>query len=268
MNACNQVGTLPIDIKSATQQGFTLVELIAVIVILAIVSSIGMGFVVRSMEAYQQTQNRALLVNTSRQALERMTRQLRVALPYSVRILNNGNCVEFMPIAAGGNYFSAVPDMANGAPAASAIPASPVVVDFGIPRYVTIGAMQDSEIYGTTATSRASYNGFLSGTLQLSAPKQWLRNSINRRYYLLDNPQAFCVAGNELRFYSNLGVADNLSSLPSTFDILAKNVTGTGPFSLQNGTENRNIRLNIALTFTSGNESITYTQHVLIRNVP
>src|SRR5688572_29003240 len=94
--------------------GFTLVELIAVIVILSIVASIGTGFVVKTTEAYQRTQSRALLVNTSRQAIERMTRQLRVALPYSIRILNGGACTEFMPISAGGNYFSPVPDTVNG----------------------------------------------------------------------------------------------------------------------------------------------------------
>lgn len=268
MDAYNRVGVPSITIQQFSQRGFTLVELIAVIVILAIVSSIGMGFVVRSMESYQQTQNRALLVNTARQALERVTRQLRIALPYSVRILNNGNCVEFMPIAAGGNYFSAVPDAANGAPAGNSIPASPATIDFGTPRHVTIGAMQDSEIYGASAVSRATYSSYSSGALVLSAAKQWQRNSISKRYYLLDNPQAFCVASNELRFYSNLGIADNLSSLPATFDIIAKNVTGTTPFSLQNGTENRNVRLNISLKFASGNESITYVQHVLIRNVP
>lgn len=106
--------------------GFTLIEMIAVIVILSIVATIGTGFVVRTTEAYQRTQTRALLFNTSRQALERMTRQLRISLPYSVRLTNNGTCIEFMPIAAGGNYFDPVPDQQNLAPATANIPASPV----------------------------------------------------------------------------------------------------------------------------------------------
>src|SRR6188768_3006752 len=93
------------------QSGFTLIELITVIVILSILASIGTGFVVSATESYQRTQTRALLVNTARQALERMTRQLRIALPYSVRITNNGSCIEFMPIAAGGNYLEPVADL-------------------------------------------------------------------------------------------------------------------------------------------------------------
>jgi MSHA biogenesis protein MshO len=53
------------------QSGFTLIELITVIVILSILASIGTGFVVKATDSYQRTQTRALLVNTARQALER-----------------------------------------------------------------------------------------------------------------------------------------------------------------------------------------------------
>ena len=265
MNAYAQRGQ---GLHNKNASGFTLVELIAVIVILSIVASIGTGFVVKTTEAYQRTQARALLVNTSRQAIERMTRQLRIALPYSIRILNSGTCVEFMPIAAGGNYFSQVPDAVNGAVATISIPASPVVVDFGTPRHLTIGAMQPTEIYGANVGSRATYSGYASGRLELSATKLWLRNSINRRYYLLDNPQAFCVISSELRFYSNLALTDTLSPPTGSFDILARNVTVAAPFSLQNGAENRNTRINISLAFAQNGETINYTQGVLIRNVP
>ena len=63
--------------KMASQVGFTLIELITVIVILSILATIGANFVVQATESYQRTQTRALLVNTARQAMERMTRQLR-----------------------------------------------------------------------------------------------------------------------------------------------------------------------------------------------
>jgi MSHA biogenesis protein MshO len=253
--------------KKSIQSGFTLIELIVVMVILSILATIGTGFVVKTTESYQRTQTRALLVNTSRQALERMTRQLRIALPYSVRVTNGGNCLEFMPIAAGGNYFDPVPDDENLAPARINIAASPVPVpaDFGTPVFVTIGAMSSAEIYGATAVSRGGYAG---GNINLSVAKRWRRNSINKRYYLLDNPQAFCVEQNELRFYEGLDIAELDVNLPSSHSIIARNVAATTPFSLQMGSENRNTRINIELIFSSDGESITYTQGVLIRNVP
>jgi len=247
--------------------GFTLIELITVIVLLSILSTIGTGFVVKTTEAYQRTQNRALIVNTSRQALERMTRQLRIALPYSVRVTNGGNCLEFMPIAAGGNYFDPVPDNENLAAPRNSIPASPVPVpaDFGTPIFVTIGAMSAAEIYGTTAVSREGYAG---GNITLSAAKRWQRNSINRRYYLLDNPQAFCVVSNVLRFYQGIDVASANVDVTGASDIIARNVSATVPFTLAAGTENRNTAIIISLDFSSGGETINFTQRVLIRNVP
>lgn len=249
------------------QSGFTLIELITVIVILSILASIGTGFVVSATESYQRTQTRALLVNTARQALERMTRQLRIALPHSVRLTNGDNCLEFMPIAAGGNYFNPVPDEENLASPSANIPASPVPVpaDFGVPVFVTIGAMAANEIYGAGAASRAGYAG---ASITLSAAKQWRRNSINKRYYLLNNPQAFCLVGSDLRFYENISVADNNVDLTVPFSIIARGVSGANPFELQSGSENRSMLINISLDFFSAGESINYTQGVFIRNVP
>jgi MSHA biogenesis protein MshO len=254
--------------KTRIQSGFTLIELITVIVILSILASIGTGFVVSATESYQRTQTRALLVNTARQALERMTRQLRIALPYSVRIINNGSCIEFMPIAAGGNYLEPVADVENGATAKSNVAASPVVIDFGTARFLAIGAMQPAELYGATAASRAIYQSYSGGVLTWTPAKQWQRNSLNQRYFLLDNPQAFCIVGSELRFYADVPVANSAVNLTAPFSIIARNVTGTNPFSLQNGSENRHMRVNVSLDFSSDGESINYVQGVFIRNVP
>lgn len=256
--------------------GFTLIELIAVIVILSVLSTIGIGFVVSTTESYQRTQTRALLVNTSRQALERMTRQLRIALPYSVVAVNSDSCIKFLPIVAGGNYFNPVPDIEND-PAGVAplvpIPASPVVVDFGSPQYVTIGAMSADELYNTVNTSITGYGGYSGGALQLNPAKRWQRNSINKRYYLLDNPQAFCVVGNELRFYEGINLNSTDVDVTDGHSIIARNVSVVNPlvpkpFSLEEGSENRHTQVKIELIFSSGGESITFNQGVFIRNVP
>lgn len=266
--------------KTATQSGFSLIELITVIVILSILATIGTNVVVQATESYQRTQTRALLVNTARQAMERMTRQLRVALPYSARIVNAGQCIEFMPIVGGGNYIDGnvatpfadpVPDASNGATATNQMSVSPytVTADFGAAVHVTIGALSANEIYVSPFVSRAAYNSASTATLlQLNTAKQWQRNSINKRFYLLANPQAFCLVGNELRFYQDIPVTNAAVDLTSASSIIARNVAGANPFVLQNGSENRNTHVAISLDFSSGGETLNYTQGVFIRNVP
>lgn len=266
--------------KKASQLGFTLIELITVIVILSILATIGTNFVVQAAESYQRTQTRALLVNTARQAMERMTRQLRIALPYSARIVNAGQCIEFMPIVGVGNYIDGnvatsfadlVPDVSNGAIATNQISVSPhsVTTDFGAAVHVTIGALSANEIYESSAVSRAAYNAASTSTLlQFNSAKRWQRNSINKRFYLLANPQAFCLVGNEVRFYQNIPVTNAAVDLTSASSIIARNVASANPFVLQNGSENRNTHVNISLDFSNGGETLNYTQGVFIRNVP
>jgi MSHA biogenesis protein MshO len=257
--------------KKEIQSGFTLIELISVMVILSIISLIGVGFVVNTTESYQRTQTRALIANTARQALERMTRQLRGALPYSVRITNAGQCVQFMPILQGGHYVDPVPDQQNNAAGVNSIAASPVPANITNTHYLAIGAMNAAEIYGASPGSLAGYAGYLNGNLRLSAAKQWRRNSINKRFYILDRAQAFCLVGNELRFYSDINPQDSAVTLTAASDILARNLAippNAAPFSLANGSENSNALVTIALDFSSGGETVNYTQGVFVRNVP
>lgn len=254
-------------------QGFTLIEVITVIVILSIVAVLGTKFVVDSTKSYQATQTRSRLVNTGRQAVERMSRQLRVALPYSVRITNANACLEFMPIASGGNYIDAVAyndgsGNTNGVGASALINVSPHAIDFGAAQYVSIGVMSSAEVYGVSPGSRATLSSRTAIALTLSAAKTWLRNSINQRFYLLDSPQAFCIVANQLRFYANQDVTSASVNTGSAYNILADNVAATSSFSTTAGSENRNVNVLFNIVFTSSGESVAFNQSVMIRNVP
>lgn len=249
-------------------QGFTLIEVITVIVVLSILAAMGGSFIVESTKSYQSTQTRSRLVNTGRQALERMTRQLRASLPYSVRMTNGNTCLEFMPIASGGNYSDYVPDALNGAAATASITVSPHTLDFGNAQYVSIGAMSAVELYGVSPASLATLTLNSNTSLSLSSAKIWQRNSVNKRFYLLDLPQAFCVIGTQLRFYSNQGVTSANVDLATGYSLLADNVTATTPFALTAGSENRNTIVQFNISFVQGTESVAFNHSVMIRNVP
>lgn len=252
----------------ANESGFSLIELITVVVVLAVVATVGTGFIVSATESYQQTQSRALLVNTGRQALERMTRQIRGALPYSVEVTNGGSCVVFMPIAGGGFYRGEVPDQSNQAAAEGSLETTPHEVEFGEAVYLSIGAMDSSELYGNTAASRAVVSNRTATTVTFP-PKVWERNSLSHRFYLLDEPSAFCLFGGELRYYANQGVETATVATGSDYSLLARNAQADGTaFALSAATDSRNVILNMNLGFSEGGETVTFRQEVLIRNVP
>ena len=86
---------------------FTLIELIIVIVMLGILSTFTFGFISWGARYYLDVSERQLVLDDSRFIIERLTRELRTALPYSIRTLTDSDeyaCIEYVPIVASGRY--------------------------------------------------------------------------------------------------------------------------------------------------------------------
>jgi len=89
------------------QKGVTMVELIIAIVITGILAGIIAVFIVRPMQGYVDLGRRAALVDSAESALRRMARDIRIALPDSVRVNQAGGpgfVLELLPILEGGMY--------------------------------------------------------------------------------------------------------------------------------------------------------------------
>ena len=88
------------------QQGFTLIELIISMVITAILAIITAFFIIGPVKGYLDTARRAELMDTVDLTLRRMSYEIGMALPNSLRITtHDGNIyLEFIPTIAGGAY--------------------------------------------------------------------------------------------------------------------------------------------------------------------
>ena len=82
--------------------GFTLIEMIMVIVITGILAGAVAVFITKPVEGYADSVRRAELTDAADVALRRMTRDVRLALPNSLRTVANG--VEFVMTKSGGRY--------------------------------------------------------------------------------------------------------------------------------------------------------------------
>jgi MSHA biogenesis protein MshO len=99
------------------QRGFTLVEAIVVMVIVGILSGIMVLFIRQPVRNYTDAAARADISESADLTLRRMARELRSALPNSVRLMPDGAAIllEFIPTKAGGQYL-AVEDNVGGTP--------------------------------------------------------------------------------------------------------------------------------------------------------
>ncbi|MDO8412596.1 MAG: prepilin-type N-terminal cleavage/methylation domain-containing protein [Gallionellaceae bacterium] len=119
-------------LRKLSQLGFTLVEMIVVMVITGIIGGMIAMFIKAPMQSYMDSGRRAEMVDIADTALRRMGRDIRTAVPNSIRTTTCGAvgaCLEFLPTKAGGRYrgsAGAGPAQCGGAVASD-------VLDFGSP---------------------------------------------------------------------------------------------------------------------------------------
>lgn len=92
-------------------RGFTLVEAVVTIVVIGIVAAFVAVFIRAPVLGYTQSAERAAASDEADLALRRMARDLRLALPNSVRVLPDGSAVEFLLTSTGGRYLAVDDDV-------------------------------------------------------------------------------------------------------------------------------------------------------------
>lgn len=104
--------------RTVDARGFTLIEAIVVIVITGIIGGMVAVFIRSPVDGYMDAQRRAELTDVADTAVRRMARDIRLALPNSVRISGNADdhCIEFIPTKIGARYRAVVDGAGNGDP--------------------------------------------------------------------------------------------------------------------------------------------------------
>jgi len=258
--------------RLTNNNGFTLIELITVMVILGVVASFSTSFVVSIMRSAVTVNEQNQLLTNSQLTTGYMVRRLRNALPFSLRITNDESCLQFMPIVSSGLYLNALPSDANGAFAGgsfSPIVVSPFIVKGGQADFLAISASGSDELYGVAPSSLAAIDSITTNTITLVDDKRWLRNSINQRFYIVESPSAFCLVSNELRLYRRVGIENVLVNSTNDYDLLTLSVGQlNNTFTLSSAIEDRNIRITLSLIFSAGQHQIDTVKQVVMRNVP
>jgi MSHA biogenesis protein MshO len=88
-------------------RGFTLVEAIIVMVIIGVIGAVVAVFIRMPIRAYADSVARAEVTDEADLAMRRIARDLRLALPNSIRVNAQGSALELLLTKTGGRYLSA-----------------------------------------------------------------------------------------------------------------------------------------------------------------
>jgi MSHA biogenesis protein MshO len=272
-------------ISTKAQHGFTLLELIMVLVILGVVSSMVAVFIKSPVDAYMDSGRRAAMSDAADTVLRRMARELRQALPNSIRS-SSPTCIEFMPIRTGARYrandiipgdgsaldFSVADSSFQVLATNSAWPADQQIKVGDLIAVYNLGpGMNDAYSGENTATVSAVRDG-AETVVNIAAKKFPLASPANRLHVIAgDEPVVAyqCIDGQLLR-RSNHGLNNSCPaqvSAPARQTVLATQVASC-EFTIGGPDLQRNSLVQLSLTLQSNQETVRLYAEVHTSNVP
>lgn len=254
--------------------GFTLIEMIMVITITGVIAGMVAVFIRAPVEGYVDSVRRAELTDQADVALRRITRDVRLALPNSLRTVANG--FEFVSTKSGGRYRDDT-DGSNcatgncldflgdssfdvlGSPPEMVANDHIVIYNLGVP---------GADAYAGDSRAQIQTPG---STITLTASKTFPFRSPSNRFQIVDRNELvvrYTCTGGELRRFSGCTLAN--PSVCGAGVLLAGGHTTTAACTIDyaSAATGRNGLLYISLTLTHSGESVTLFNQVHVDNAP
>ena len=271
------------------QKGFTLVELVTVIIVLGIVSIGVTSFIRSGVQIFNDVSERDELLSQSRFVIERLNRELRSSVPNSARVkLENGaQCIEFVP-TIWATYYTRLPlapstertvntvelgdvnnqfSIANGDMAIVYPTDSNDVYDINESKRRTILSCTDSGDGDCTTNDSAEH------LAALTVDGAFANVSPASRLYIVRNAVSYCIRGGSM-FRHQASIVQSQTTFTSGGTLMAENIvndlanSAQLPFTVQNATLNRNSLIQILLAFELNDETINLSSDIHVPNVP
>lgn len=285
-------------------KGFTIIEIVVVIVISGIIGGLVVTIIGRTTSSYHALDRRDKLTTSARIAVERISREIRHALPNSICIHSGAACVTtaqnrlyFIQTKDAGRYQGATGNYADGSSARNPLAITPITAntfdvisdntiaatsnDVGlfvaIDDWVAVYNVNNANVYaGNNRRQITAINTFdIDGTagddilrLTLSNNTGFPLHSPQRRFHIIENYSRIIYLQGSNIFLANSTNLDN----PNTIDannnnLLLENVL-TLTFRYAPGSLQRSGLLHIDLTVEDEGEQIHIIHEAHVYNVP
>lgn len=279
----------------AAHRGFTLMELVIVIVILGIVSGIVGNIVSTGAKIYVDATERDQLLSESRFVVERLNRELRMAVPNSARVTGDANiqCLEFVQ-AEWVTFYTNLPTIPSTSKSAHVVEIGDITGNFSLDTstdFAIVYPTVSTDVYDLTENKRKKIDACIDTGTDTSCnsnddPNHLATLTVNgafaddspaSRLYIASKAVSYCVQNNSIYRY-----VDTINNSQVTYDIdintdgslMAENLVNDLssaselPFMVSNATLRRNSLVQILLTFEHNDEIVNFSNEVHIPNVP
>ena len=268
------------------QRGFTLVELIMVIVIMGVIGGVVAVFMRSPIDAYFDSARRAALTDVADTAVRRIARDVRKALPNSIRTPSS-TCLEFIPTRTGGRYrktdlasdpgsaldFTTADTRFNMLGQNSVLPADQQIQPGDVVAVYHLGIAGASAYLGNntaliTAVAPAALPAVGETAITIEQTVPFPLESGSNRFHVIPREEqvvAYVCTGGNLRRTVTAG--SFASNCPATGPVLATNVQSC-TFTYNGSDLQRNGLVQIDLRIQSNNETVSLYHEVHVNNSP
>lgn len=256
--------------------------MIAVIAITGIVAAAVASFIRRPVEGYVDAARRAELTDIADTALRRITRDLRTALPNSIRVTSVGasHYLEYLQVSGGGRY-RAEPDSTGGGDTLDFTSAdssfevlgpAPSVTggEFLVVYNLGPGADPANAYADPPGNNRQAIAAIAGGVVTLSAPKLFPFASPGRRFQIVQHPVTYACEAGVLRRYWGYAISAAQPTPPAggSSALLATNVTDCSFSYATGGATGRTGVVSLTLEIGQSGEKVRLFQQAHVANVP
>ena len=262
----------PLQLKQS-QKGFTLIELIMVIILLAIVGMLGGNFIAESFKGFSQSDSRMEIYEEGKIALFRMEREIHHAIPNAINVtagppseLQFGMINEVAMRGIFGRYNENPPT--NQLTDLLVLPPTSDATAF-----LPIGSL--ISIYNrnwndfTAAPIRLyQVTNEAGGTMTISANVPPPRSSPSKRYYAVQRAIRYRLNGNSLSRSVAQVTTGGVGAYATEYPLATGITPATFTYSYTPASLTRNAIVAINFTISKGGESVDFHKEVHIKNVP
>ena len=258
------------------QRGFSLIEMIIVIAITAIVGSMVALFLRVPLESYVAQDRRARLTDTADTALRRMGRDIRLALPNSVRVTSAGGVfyLEFLGTRSGGRYRAqGGGDILDFTAVDTGFDVLGPAIDMRVGDLIAVYNLGIPGADAWAGNTLANYNGAAGNVSNITiAATLFPLASPGNRFQVVEGPVSYVcdpAAGTLTRFWGYpVAAAQPTVFAAGTPQALLANRVSTCNFDYQPGVTERGGLVSMALNLSLAGETIRLVSNTQVSNQP